>query len=56
MEKKNRYTVVNKFGKEIYHSDGFGNFIKDTILAQILGAVILIVIASVVCGIASLFS
>ena len=56
MEKKTRYTVVNKSGREIYHSDGFGNFIKDTFLAQMIGAVILIVIAAVVCGIASLFS
>lgn len=56
MEKKTRYTVVNKSGSEIYHSDGFGNFIKDTFLAQMIGAVILIVIAAVVCGIASLFS
>ena len=56
MEKKTRYTVVNKFGREIYHSDGYGNFVKDTFLAQISGIVILIVIAAVVCGIASLFS
>lgn len=55
MENKTRYTVINRFSHEIYHSDGFWNFIKDTFLTQMLGAVILIVFAAVVCGIASLF-
>lgn len=55
MEKETRYTVVNKFGKEIYHSDGFGNFVKDSIIVHVGGVLVMMIIALIVCGIASLF-
>lgn len=56
MEKKTRYTMVDKLGNEIYHSDSFLGFIGKTIVTNILGALALFIIGCIVCGIASLFN
>jgi hypothetical protein len=53
--KKNRYVVVDKRGKEIYHSDGFFSFIFDTFINCLLSGLAIAAIGSVVCGIASIF-
>lgn len=55
MERKTRYTMVNKRGEELYHSDSFLGFIGSTIMAQLIGCFILVVVALVICGIASIF-
>jgi hypothetical protein len=56
MERKTRHTMVNKRGQELYSSDSFFGFIASTIVVQLGSAVVFIVIAAVICGIASLFS
>ena len=56
MERKTRYREVNKSGKELYSSNGFLGFVGSTILVQLGAALVLMIIAGVVCGIASLFS
>lgn len=56
MERKTRYTMVDKRGRELYHSDSFLGFIGTTILAHLFGIFIMIIIAAIICGIASLFS
>lgn len=56
MEKKTRYTMVDKLGNEIYHSDSFLGFIGMTILTSLAGAVVIAIIGAIVCGIASLFN
>ena len=56
METKTRYTMVNRRGEEIYHSDSFMGFIGITILNCLFSLVILMIIAAVFCGIGSLFS
>lgn len=56
MERKTRYTVVDKRGKELYSSNGFLGFVGSTILIQLGAVLALIFIAGVVCGIASLIS
>ena len=56
MKNKTRYTMINKRGEEIYHSDSFWGFIGSTIMAQLIGCAILVVIALVICGIASIFN
>ena len=55
MERKTRYTMVDKRGREMYHSDSFLGFIGTTILVHLLGIIFLMIIAAVVCGIASIF-
>lgn len=55
MEKKTRYTVVNKMGKEVYHADSYLGFVGKTILVQLLSCLALAVIAMIICGIASIF-
>ena len=56
METKTRYTMVNKRGEEIYHSNSFLGFIGSTILVQILSFFFLTIVAAIICGIASLFN
>lgn len=56
METKTRYTMVNKRGEEIYHSNSFLGFIGSTILVQMLSIFSLMIIAAIICGIASIFS
>ena len=56
MERKTRYTMVDKRGKELYSSDSFLGFIGSTIIVQIGSAIVIAIIAAVICGIASLFS
>lgn len=56
MERKTRYTMVDKRGREIYHSDSFLGFIGTTILVHLLGIFFLMIIAGVVCGISSIFN
>lgn len=54
MEKKTRYTMVDRSGRELYHSDSFLGFIGSTVLVIIISIVFLICIAAIVCGIATL--
>lgn len=56
METKTRYTMVNKRGEEIYHSDSFLGFIGSTILAYFIGIFIFMFFAMILCGIGSIFS
>ena len=56
MEKKTRYTMFDKLGNEIYHSDSFLGFIGMSILSCLGGAVAIAIIGVIVCGIASLFN
>lgn len=56
MKRKTRYTMYDKRGREMYHSDSFLGFIGTTIGAQLLGILLIIVVAAVICGIGSLFS
>lgn len=56
MERKTRYTVVDKRGKELYSSKSFLGFVGSTIIVQLGSAVVMVFIATVICGIASLFS
>lgn len=56
MERKTRYTVVDKRGKELYSSNSFLGFVGSTIIVQLGSAVVIAIIAAVICGIASLFS
>lgn len=54
-EKKTRYVVTDKRGNEIYHSDSFLGFTISTIAVTMGSLLILIIIAAIVCGLASLF-
>lgn len=56
MKSKTRYTMVDKTGREIYHSDSFWGFIGTTIMVQLLGILFILVGGVVVSGIASLFN
>lgn len=56
MEAKTRYTMVNRRGEEIYHSDSYLGFIGSAVLISIMSVVVLTIIAAVICGIGSLFS
>lgn len=56
MERKTRYTMVNKIGQEIYSSDSFLGFIGTTFIIQLATVVVIALIGAVICGIASLFS
>ncbi len=56
METKTRYTMVNKRGEEIYHSDSFLGFIGSTILVHLLSFFAIMIFAMIICGISSFFS
>lgn len=56
MERKTHYTVADKRGKELYGSSSFWGFVGSTIIVQLGSAVVIVIIAAVICGIASLFS
>ena len=56
MKTKTRYTMVNKRGEEIYHSDSFLGFIGSTILVYLMSFFAIMIFAMIVCGIGSLFS
>ena len=56
METKTRYTMVNKRGEEIYHSNSFLGFIGSTILAQLLGGIMFLIFVAIISGIASFFN
>lgn len=56
METKNRYTMVNRRGEEIYHSDSFLGFVGSTILTGLLSVIALAIIGGIFCTIGSLFS
>ena len=56
MDRKTRYTMVDKRGREMYHSDSFLGFLGTTILVHLLGIIFLMSIAAVICGISSIFS
>lgn len=56
MDRKTRYTMVDKRGNELYSSNSFWGFIGSTIIVQ-LGAVVVIgIIGAIVCAIGSLFN
>ena len=56
MERKTRYTVVDKRGKELYSSNSFWGFVGSTIIVQLGSAVVIAIIAAVISGISSIFS
>ena len=56
MESKTRYTMVNKRGEEIYHSDSFWGFIGSTILIRLMSMAVIGIIGMIIGGIASLFN
>jgi len=56
METKTRYTMVNKRGEEIFHSNSFLGFIGSTILAYIMSFFAIMIIAMIICGLGSIFS
>lgn len=56
METKTRYTMVNRRGEEIYHSDSFLGFIGSTILTGLLSVVAIAIIGGIFCAIGSLLS
>ena len=56
METKTRYTMVNKRGEDIYHSNSFLGFIGSTILVYFMTIFAIMFIAMIFCGIGSIFS
>ena len=56
METKTRYTMVNRRGEEIYHSDSFLGFIGSTILTGLLSVIAIAIIGGIFCAIGSLLS
>ncbi len=56
METKTRYTMVNRRGEEIYHSDSFLGFIGTTFLTGLLSVVAIAIIGGIFCAIGSLLS
>ena len=56
METKTRYTMVNKRGEEIYHSNSFLGFIGSTILVYFMSFFAIMIFAMIICGISSIFS
>ena len=54
METKTRYTMVNKRGEEIYHSNSFLGFIGSTILVSFMSFFAIMIIAMVFCGIGAI--
>ena len=56
METKTRYTMVNKRGEEIYHSNSFLGFIGSTILVYFMTFFAIMFFAMILCGIGSIFS
>ena len=56
MDTKTRYTMVNKRGEEIYHSDSFWGFVGSTILTGLLSVIALAIIGGIFCTIGSLFN
>lgn len=56
MASKTRYTMVNKRGEDLYHSDSFLGFIGSTILVYLFSILALTFIAMIICGIGSIFS
>ena len=55
MVEKTRYTMVDKRGNEIYHSDSFLGFIGMTIITVFGSALAIMILGGIVCGIASIF-
>ena len=55
MEEKQRYTLVDKRGNEIYHSDSFLGFIGMTIITVFGSALAIMILGGIVCGISSIF-
>lgn len=55
MEAKTRYTMVDKRGNEIYHSDSYLGFIGKSFLAYFMTMIILMVIGLICCGIGAIF-
>lgn len=58
MEKRDRkcYIMVDKSGKEIFHSDSFLGFIGTAILTTFFALLAIALIGAVVCGIINIFS
>jgi hypothetical protein len=55
METKTRYTMVNKRGEEIYHSNSFLGFIGSTILVYFISFFAIMIFAMILCSIGSIF-
>ncbi len=56
METKTRYTMVNKRGEEMIHSDSFLGFCGSIIILSLTAFVILLIVAAICCGIGAIFS
>ena len=56
METKTRYTMVNKRGEEIIHSDSFLGFAGSILLIQLMACILFVIIAAICCGIGAIFS
>ena len=55
MTTKTRYTMVDKRGKEIYHSDSFLSFIGMTFVTVIGSVLAIAFLGAIVSGISSIF-
>lgn len=55
MDRKTRYTMVDKRGNELFSSNSFLGFVGSAIVVQIGSAIVIAIIGAVICGIASLF-
>ncbi|MBQ8601980.1 MAG: hypothetical protein IJ413_05445 [Bacteroides sp.] len=55
MTTKTRYTMVDKRGNEIYHSDSFLGFIGMTFVTVIGSALAIAFLGAIVSGISSIF-
>lgn len=55
MKKETRYTLVNRNGEEIFHSNSFLGFIAYYIATVLLIILIIAIIGAIICGIASIF-
>lgn len=56
METKTHYTMVNRRGEEIYHSDSFLGFVGSTIMTGLLSVIALAIIGGIFCTVGSFFN
>ena len=55
MDKKTRYTLVGKTGNEIFSANSFLGYIGGLVVIAISSVFVLLIIAAIICGIASVF-
>ena len=56
MEKKKRYVIVNKFGREIFSADSFWGGIGGLFATIFIGIIMVLLIMLICCGIGSIIS